>query len=174
MSVQYDIYLAEHKDNVAKGFGWLKENLPEVVATIDEVAEWNICFNHDTSKTDPEEYYAYDAYFYGNNKSYAVVQNFKRAWLRHIHNNPHHWQHWVLINDDPKEGTVTIDMPYRFIVEMICDWWAFSWKKGDLNEIFNWYADHEDYMKLSVYTRKTVESILEKIKAKLNDQYYTD
>nr|DAE02562.1 MAG TPA: hypothetical protein [Siphoviridae sp. ctmYS12] len=30
-----------------------------------------------------------------------------------------------------------MDMPYNYIIEMICDWWAFSWNKGNLQEIFN-------------------------------------
>ena len=167
MSVQYDNYLTEHKENVAKGFRWLQENIPEV---IEDGFEWQICFNHDASKTDPEEYDAYDAYFYGNNRSYSVVQNFKKAWLRHIHNNPHHWQHWILINDERKEGMVVIDMPYIYVVEMICDWWSFSWKKGDLNEIFGWYEDRKDYMKLSANTRISVEYILGKIKDKLEEK----
>lgn len=167
MSVQYDNYLTEHKENVAKGFKWLKENIPEV---IEDGFEWQICFNHDASKTDPEEYDAYDAYFYGNNRSYSVVQNFNKAWLKHIHNNPHHWQHWILINDEPKEGMVVIDMPYIYVVEMICDWWSFSWKKGDLNEIFGWYEDRKDYMKLSANTRISVEYILGKMKDKLEEK----
>ena len=167
MSVQYDNYLTEHKENVAKGFRWLQENIHEV---IEDGLEWQIRFNHDVSKTDPEEYDAYDAYFYGNNRSYAVVQNFKNAWLRHIHNNPHHWQHWILINDEPKEGMVVIDMPYIYVVEMICDWWSFSWKKGDLNEIFSWYEDRKDYMKLSANTRRSVEYILGKMKDKLEEK----
>ena len=167
MSVQYDNYLTEHKENVAKGFRWLQENIPEV---IEDGFEWQICFNHDASKTDPEEYDAYDAYFYGNNRSYSVVQNFKKAWLRHIHNNPHHWQHWILINDDPKEGMVVIDMPYIYVVEMICDWWSFSWTKGDLNEIFGWYEDRKDYMKLSANTRRSVEYILGRMKDKLEEK----
>ena len=167
MSVQYDNYLTEHKENVAKGFRWLQENIPEV---IEDGFEWQICFNHDASKTDPEEYDAYDAYFYGNNRSYSVVQNFNKAWLIHIHNNPHHWQHWILINDEPKEGMVVIDMPYIYVVEMICDWWAFSWKKGDLNEIFSWYEDRKDYMKLSANTRRSVEYILGKMKDKLEEK----
>jgi hypothetical protein len=52
---------------------------------------------------------------------------------------------------------------------MICDWWAFSWKKGDLTEIFNWYDEHKDYMKLSSSTRKIVEETLKDIKAKLEE-----
>lgn len=168
MSVKYDQYLENHKSNVAKGFYWLRENLPEVVESNDSF-EWQICMNHDTSKSDPEEYDAYDKYFYGGNRSYAVVQDFRKAWLRHIHMNPHHWQHWILINDDPGEGMIIMDMPRVYIVEMICDWWAFSWAKENLNEIFAWYDEHKDYMKLSDNTRKTVEDILNKIKSKIEE-----
>lgn len=95
------------------------------------------------------------------------IEAFNRAWLMHIHRNPHHWQYWVLINDEPKEGTILIEMPYPYIIEMICDWWAFSWIKGDLSEIFAWYKDHADYIKLHNNTRSIVEEILEMIRTKL-------
>lgn len=167
MSYEYDAYIKEHKENVAKGLDWLHENIPEIVRDYYEIAQ--VIHNHDASKYDPEEYDAYDKYFYGNNRSYAVVQDFKHAWLHHIHHNPHHWQHWVLHNDEPGEGLNVLDMPYKYIVEMICDWWAFSWKKGDLTEIFKWYDDHKAYMKLSDGVRRTVEQILEDIKIKLEE-----
>lgn len=172
MSIQYDQYLAQHKANVFKGYVWIKDNLPELIRDIRNV-EWQLQYGHDYSKNDPEEYDAYDAYFYGNNRSYYVVQNFRAAWLRHIHNNPHHWQHWVLINDNPDEGEIVLDMPHIYIIEMICDWWAFSWSKNNLYEIFNWYDEHKAYMKLSDDTRKTVEDILNKIKNKLDEDSKT-
>lgn len=99
----------------------------------------------------------------------AVIEAFNRAWLMHIHRNPHHWQHWVLINDEPKEGTILIEMPYPYIIEMVCDWWAFSWIKGDLSEMFAWYKDHEAYIKLHNNTRSIVEEILEMIRTKLTE-----
>ena len=169
MSAQYDQYLENHKTNVKKAFEWIKENLPErLVGHYDY--EWQICFGHDESKTKPDEYEAYDAYFYGGNRSYQVVQNFKRAFLTHIHRNPHHWQHWVLIQDDPDEDEIILDMPYNYILEMICDWWSFSWAKGNLKEIFTWYDEHKQHMKLSSFTRYYVESILNEIEEKLEQK----
>lgn len=168
MSVKYDNYLAQHKGNVLKGFEWIRENLPELIKG-DYDYEWQIGMAHDQSKSDPEEYDAYDKYFYGGNRSYAVVRDFRIAWLHHIHHNPHHWQHWVLINDDPGEGMIMLDMPYNYILEMICDWWAFSWAKGNLDEIFNWYNEHKAYMKLSDKTRRTVEDILDNLRAKVHE-----
>lgn len=167
MSYQYDQYLVRHRENVRKGFEWIRQNLPELLVA---GAEWQAEFAHDASKNEPDEYEAYDRYFYGNNKSYQVVEDYKRAWLLHIHRNPHHWQHWILINDDPEEGEVVLEMPDNYILEMICDWWAFSWQKGNLSEIFEWYDTHKSYMKLHRNTRKKVESILEAIKEKLYNE----
>ncbi|MEY8515354.1 DUF5662 family protein [Lachnospiraceae bacterium 29-84] len=168
MSYQYDQYLIQHKENVKKGFDWLQTNLPELVEGIPNL-EWQCRFAHDQSKFEPDEYAAYDAYFYGGNKSFAVVQEYRRAWLLHIHRNPHHWQHWVLVNDNPDEGEVILEMPINYILEMICDWWAFSWAEGRLLEIFKWYDGHKNYMKLCPNTRRKVEEILSKIKGKLED-----
>lgn len=165
MSNAYDLYLQQHKYYVAVAFDWLKEHIPEIVAN---VSEHGTHFAHDLSKNDPEEYDAYDEYFYGGNRSYKVVSNFRNAWLHHIHNNPHHWQHWVLINDEPNEGTIALEMPYEYVVEMICDWWAFSHKSGNLHEIFDWYEKHKSNMILHEHTRTNVEDILAKIKTKLD------
>lgn len=168
MSIEYGNYLNQHMLNVASGYKWLEANLPELLANCDYRKQ--ICFQHDLSKLDPEEYSYYDEYFYGKSKDDPAVKlNFKYAWLHHIHNNPHHWQYWILHNDEPDEGMVVLDMPYQYIVDMICDWWSFSWKKGNLMEIFNWYDQHKDYMKLSGNTRSTVEMILRKIREKLEE-----
>ena len=170
MSVQYDEYLEQHKGNVRKGFEWFRDNLPELLIDMYGVDyAWQIGIAHDESKTEQDEYTSYDRYFYGKNRSYQVVQDFNIAWLKHIHRNEHHWQHWILINDDPKQGEVVLDMPYNYILEMICDWWAFSWNSGNLYEIFKWYDEHKDYMKLSDKTRKTVNDILDKLRRKLDE-----
>lgn len=172
MSYGYDQYLSIHRSNVKKGLDWIRDNLPELLngeESKNHDYEWQIGLNHDHSKNNPEEYSAYDAYFYGGNKSYKVVKDYKKAWLTHIHNNPHHWQYWVLINDDPQEAETLIEMPDNYILEMVCDWWSFSWKTGDLNSIFPWYEKRKEYIKLHPDSRKTLESILDKIKLKLEN-----
>jgi len=168
MSYEYDQYLAEHKQNVLRAFKWMEKNIPEVLSDNVDWA-WQIGLAHDESKSKQDEYEAYDAYFYGNNKSHAVVEAFNKAWLNHIHRNPHHWQHWILIEDDAEEGMVIIDMPDHYIIEMICDWWSFSWGAGDLTTIFKWYGEHNN-IKFSKKTRDKVENILDLIRRKLEEQ----
>lgn len=172
MSTLYDTYIQEHKAAVAEAFSWIEENLPDIL--LPEFAgtySWNTTYSHDESKYLTEEYKAYDDYFYGD-KSYEVVKAFDYAWLHHIHNNPHHWQYWILFEDDPKTGTPykVLDMTDPYIIEMICDWWSFSFRAGDKYEIFNWYDDHKAKMLLSDKTRKRVEYILGQIKNKLDEE----
>ncbi|MEG1523849.1 MAG: DUF5662 family protein [Clostridia bacterium] len=170
MSYEYDKYLADHNANVKKAYDWLRENLPDLISDIDDIDyDWQICYKHDSSKTDSEEYDAYDGYFYSGNRSYQVVLNFKKAWLRHIHRNPHHWQYWILFNDDPHERETILEMPFNYVLEMICDWWSFSWAKGNPSEIFSWYEERKGYIKLHPDSRKTLEVILGQIENKLDE-----
>ena len=168
MSIQYDEYLTQHKNNVYRGYEWIRVNLPELLIGRYDYDN-QLMYWHDTSKSDKEEYDAYDAYFYGGNRSYQVVRDFDYAWLRHINMNPHHWQHWILLRDEADEGTTVLGMPYKYVIEMICDWWSFSWQCGDLYEMFKWYYDRKNYIKLSEKTRKHVEHILSEIKRKLDE-----
>lgn len=168
MSARYDEYIIEHANNVIEAAEWLRRNIPSL--DINEVYGLGCNLQaHDNSKYSKEEYDAYDAYFYGGEKTKEVEEAFNYAWLHHIHNNPHHWQYWVLINDDPEEGTVALDIPYKYVIEMICDWWSFSWKSGNLYEIFDWYDAHKKRMILSEHARELVEQILGQIKEKLDE-----
>lgn len=168
MSIEYDNYLIEHRENVRKGLDWIKHNLPDLLSG-NEAFYRQIEWQHDRSKDDREEYDAYDNYFYGGPRTKGIEEQFNRAWLHHIHSNPHHWQYWVLINDEAKEGTIALRIPYRYVIEMICDWWAFSWRSGDLYEVFDWYDKHKDHMKLHKDTKDLVEEILSEIRAKLDE-----
>lgn len=172
MSIEYDNYLNTHRSNVYAAADWFRNNLPELANSMSERAFFypQIDWDHDSSKDTPLEYDAYDRYFYGGKKTKEVKEDFDKAWLHHIHHNPHHWQYWVLINDESEEGTVAVRMPMRYVLEMICDWWSFSFSKGDLYEIFDWYDKHKDHMILHADTRELINDILGQIKIKLDEE----
>ena len=137
----YNEYLRGHIGNTEKAFNWLIENLPELFSEFDVDYLGAQVSMHDISKYSDYEYDAYCEYFYGDSKTGEVKENFDYAWLHHIHHNPHHWQYWLLQED---EGTLkALEMPKEYVLEMISDWWSFSWKANDLYEIFNWYNDQE-------------------------------
>lgn len=178
MSIEYDIYLNEHIENVQRGLAWMRDNL-KVNALIDERAMDIACENaliHDSTKTSSEEYPAYDAYFYGGNRSYKVCQDFDYAWLHHQKLNPHHWQYWILIKDKPDEvdpfdtefnkpgpTLKPLLIPLEYVYEMIADWWTFSWKNGNLFEIFKWYNLNSPYMLMHDKTKAIVNCILQEM-----------
>ena len=59
VSYQYDLYLQKHKANVKKGFDWLQTNMPWLFEGKPDAA-WQTEFEHDASKSKPDEYEAYD------------------------------------------------------------------------------------------------------------------
>ena len=169
MSKEYNEYLESHISSVIQAGEWMAKNLSyfkEAPLTFKNTF-LAVIGMHDKSKYHSQEYNAYDAYFYGEKDEDA----FNRAWLHHIHLNPHHWQHWLLMNDDGKyrdpDKVIPLEMPEVCVFEMIADWWSFSWRSGNLNEIFYWYEAHKDNIILHENTRKLVEDTLDEMKTKV-------
>lgn len=83
---------------------------------------------HDLSKYSMEEFPYYARQFHGDK---ADPDGFARAWLHHIHNNPHHWQHWIFPDGfTPKGSNIengVAEMPYHYALEMIADWMGASY-----------------------------------------------
>lgn len=181
MSVAYDLYLADHIANVGKALVWMMDNLKDK-NLINENAMYTAFDNvmrHDESKTSSEEYDAYDAYFYGGNRSYKVCEDFDYAWLHHQKLNPHHWQYWVLIEDDGEEsiGGYSLKpllMPLEYVYEMIADWWAFSLKNGTPFEIFRWYNKNHSNQLMHPKTRAVVNDVLYEMYKVLCQQHPSD
>ena len=90
------------------------------------------------------------------------------ALVQGIHNNPHHWQHWIVVEDDTGED-VALEMPTKYAIEMVCDWWSFSWNTysnitqdpTSLLRVCNWYKCRKNCIKLHDNTRKYVVSLLD-------------
>ena len=164
MSSEYDHYLDDHRKCVQQAYDFLVSNA--IVDDVEGKAE-ELVRSHDLSKFCDEEYDAYDQHFYGV-QSEEVEQAFLYAFLHHLHNNPHHFQYWVLIQGVNKEhNEEVLEMPYEHVVEMVCDWWSFSWSKynesgnlEDLLEVLKWYKKSKDNIKLHPLTRDEVESLL--------------
>ena len=162
MSKMYDDYLKDHRYYVNLAWSYLKTNV-----SIQEFEQYfketeKLIKAHDASKNSDEEYPQYDNHFYGVNISGLENEDtYNAAWLHHLHNNPHHWQYWILRNDDGT--TQTLKMPEPYVLEMICDWWSFSFKMGKPLEIIEFYENNKDKIKLHEETRNIIERILKKI-----------
>lgn len=167
MHAEYDAYLTTHINNLRRGYEWLRRWWPELLADCGPELEMNLK-SHDASKRTDEEYHPYAVYFFsGTTRTDEIKENFQKAWLHHIHNNPHHWNHWVVINEN---RTSCVEMPDVYVIEMILDWWTFSWKSQNLRELGRWYREHKSGIQLHPKTRARVEEIVEGIMTRLSDR----
>ena len=152
--LQYARYLARHK--------WFV-----FVAGLRTKAPFWRLIIHDWSKFMPCEWFPYTEFFYGakpTNETWKQwsKDRFDDAWLHHQHFNPHHWQHWVLKNDN---GTTrALYMPVKFVREMVADWMGAGRAITGKWEAQAWYEKNKDKMVLHVSTQQLVERLLENSK----------
>ncbi len=103
------------------------------------IGRWQLLI-HDLSKFRPAEFVPYGKFFYalpGASWLKAVPDpsaksRMLQGWLTHIQRNPHHWQHWCLINGASvvaSHGTKVktnpveaLPMPRKYVREMLADW----------------------------------------------------
>jgi hypothetical protein len=145
-------YIEEHKANVKKFADWLKENLPELFENIDLELFDELIAEHDDSKFSEEEFEPYAQKWFNNS---GKTLEYEEAWKHHWTNNEHHPEFWL--------GE---DMPYIYILEMLCDWGSFSIKSGNMKELSDFYyskAKDDEEKNLSENTKIIIEEILEKI-----------
>ena len=135
---------------------------------------WRL-FIHDWSKFLPDEWIPYASFFYGDYYPWETAKHigldweysqegvssaFDLAWLIHQRRNKHHWQFWVLLQDDG--DLKLIDMPDTYAWEMVCDWMGAGRAITGKWEVKLWYEQNKTTMKLSHRTRMVVEDILAK------------
>ena len=87
--------------------------------------------------------------------------DFDFAWLLHQKRNKHHWQWWILPEDEA--GIKIFPMPEKYRYEMLFDWLGASKAQGhggDLNSVWKWYEKNGHKMQLHPDTRRWVESVL--------------
>ena len=118
---------------------------------------------HDLSKFRLSEFIPYSRYFYNRDGTPKQIRNetgdltLDYAWLLHQHRNPHHWQYWVLKEDEG--GTKTMEMPHKFLLEMWCDWMGAGKARG-MGDIVNWYEENKNRILLAPVTRGVIESMV--------------
>lgn len=77
---------------------------------------------HDFSKFSWVEFWESVKYYQGDSSPIPIAkknQGYSLAWQHHKGRNPHHYEYWT---DKYDEGTVAIKMPYKYAVELICDY----------------------------------------------------
>ena len=128
---------------------------------------------HDLSKFSWSEWSPYVHHFYGPDQKAERVASantgyfhaprakdpFNYAWLHHLRLNSHHWQHWLLVQDD--DDDLVLEMPVADVIEMVCDWRGAGMAQGHGDDLVLWYRKHEKKMKLHPNTRQHVELLID-------------
>ena len=164
MYLKYFKYVMQHKINVFKccinkaKIKW-NDNEKDMALMLFIHA-----FTHDMSKFRPSEFISYAKWFYGKygvnlkigeltildnaflaaKKKQETKQKFDTAWIKHYSRNKHHWNYW--------ENNV---MPYKNILQMVCDWEAMGINFG--NSAKEYYIKNCDKIKLHSQSKLIIE-----------------
>ena len=134
---------------------------------------------HDLSKFLPSEFVPYAKYFYGDYPSRqdlhgdskyiypdrltkeGIKLSFDYAWLHHQKCNKHHWQYWILKEDEGE--SLCMDMPLKYRKEMLADWIGAGKAITGKNDVKNWYNKNKHIIRLHFLTRDWLENQLAKM-----------
>ena len=152
-----------------KYFKYLFKHKWYVLKECFKMGIWWQGITHDLSKFLPTEFIPYANYFYGdygvNNKCPAkwlspivmkVSSSFAYAWLLHQKRNPHHWQYWILHNDDG--STQVLEVPTKYLIEMLADWIGAGLAITGRRDIVDWYEKNKKKIRLHPYSREQIKN----------------
>lgn len=108
---------------------------------------------HDLSKFSPTEFFESAKYYTGDR---SPIDNCKDAqgvsygWMHHKGRNPHHWEYWV--DEVGSENPVGRKMPYKYAVEMICDYigagQAYQGKNWTPEGQLKWWKEKRKHVRM--------------------------
>jgi hypothetical protein len=121
---------------------------------------------HDWDKFLPSMFVSYARFFYEPDGTSRVQRTktgyykptdtgdraFDLAWLGHVRRSPHHWQYWVLPDED---GDAVFPMDEADLLEMICDWKGAGRAQGT-PDTRAWWEQNNQRMSISVAGRRRI------------------
>ncbi len=133
---------------------------------------------HDLSKYSPAEFIVSVKYFQGYRSPYTrekELYGFSFGWLHHKGRNRHHWEYWY----DMLDGKWTpIEMPFPYVVEMVCDRVAacriYQKEKYTKESALEYYLTRNDRLFMHPKTAELLESILRDIAERGEDAVFAD
>ena len=96
-------------------------------------------FWHDMSKFSPTEFLESVKYYTGTSSPIDACKKangYSMAWLHHKGRNPHHYEYW---QDNFDRGGEALQMPKKYVKEMICDYLAAG--KAYMKDEFTFQAE---------------------------------
>jgi hypothetical protein len=119
---------------------------------------------HDYTKLYPHNLISYGRQFFGDQ---GDPVGFAYTWNHHQKRHRHHWEYWIMITGHNRGGFGDghiLDMPDKYIREMVADWLAASrvYSNNEVTSLREWSWLHQNFssMRLSDYTRTRVLDLL--------------
>lgn len=119
---------------------------------------------HDMSKFSPAEFIESVKYWTG---TYSPIDACKKAngyslaWLHHKGRNRHHWEYWV---DDFDRGINSKKMPYKYMLEMVCDYLgagrAYSGKDFTMESEWKWWQNKRKIVLMHHDTFRAIDYLM--------------
>jgi hypothetical protein len=104
------------------------------------------------------------------NNAEREAKGYSMAWLHHKGRNKHHLEYWIDYSMNPKEGMIGLEMPKRYLVEMVCDRIAASRTyRGDKykdSDPWEYFAHSREHYMIHPKTEEELEFLLRMLKEK--------
>ncbi len=119
---------------------------------------------HDLSKYSPAEFWPSVRYYQGYRSPWIKereLEGYAEGWLRHKGRNKHHFEYWY---DTVKGVYGPVKMPYRYMIESVCDRLAASktYRKSEYNaySALVYFRETPDRLYMHPDTAADIERIL--------------
>lgn len=122
---------------------------------------------HDLSKYAPVEFLVGARYYQGTcspNDAERKDRGYSSAWLHHKGRNKHHLEYWIDYDPQGEHRMTGMEMPVRYVVEMVCDRIAASrtYRRDAYQDAdpYAYYLRSKDHYLLHPATRELLERLL--------------
>ena len=134
---------------------------------------------HDLSKYSPVEFRAGARFYQGNqspNNMERKVMGYSAAWLHHKGRNKHHLEYWIDYSPVRPYGICGMEMPVRYVAEMVCDRIAasktYNPEKYEDDYPLRYYEFSKDHLVLHPNTRALLEGLLKMLRDSGEDETF--
>lgn len=124
---------------------------------------------HDLSKYSITEFCASAKYFQGDKSPIDAekkANGYSIAWQNHKAKNKHHWHYWT---DFENGELVVLEMPPKYVAEMLCDWVgagkAYNKGRWTIDSFKNWYAQNRNIYYLHTLTREYIDLLMQHVQS---------
>ena len=135
-----------------------------------DIPLWNLLI-HDIGRFLPSEFFAYARTFYNSTGELGFYPStsFQRAQHRHLKHNKHHWQYWVLF--DENNEPYALDMPICYIKEYVADLMTDGIHIPYSKTTYNFFITNEERIIMSRFTKHNVRAVFKEYDPSYYERY---